>query len=146
MAKAKRISGQDMESKAGMEYAVEQGEKWHIDLGAIQERIDAYIAEAAESGRYSISGLCIKLGITREALRLWRMGYVNTADEQIARVLPKPRSDGGGSKSGAICAALLGGVRRVQDAEQAHQAAGKRGCDGECAAARTLHRPTTWDA
>jgi hypothetical protein len=77
-----------MDSAARLEYAAERDGKWHIDLNAVKARIDAYLMEAAEAGRYSISGLCIALGITREALRLWRMGYVSAEDEQSARVLP----------------------------------------------------------
>lgn len=88
MTKTRRISGQNMDSAAGNEYATEQDGKWAIDLGAIQARVDDYLSEAAETGRYSISGLCIALNITRETLRLWRMGYVSVADEQSARVLP----------------------------------------------------------
>lgn len=88
MTRAKKVSGQDMGSAEGMEYAAEKSGGWNIDLDAIQARIDAYLVEAAETGRYSVSGLCIALGITREALRLWRMGYVSVADEQSERVLP----------------------------------------------------------
>jgi hypothetical protein len=88
MTKTKRISGQDMAAAQGLPFAVETEGKWQIDLCAIQSRINAYLEESAETGRYSISGLCIALGITREALRLWRMGYVSVADEQSARVLP----------------------------------------------------------
>ena len=90
MTKTKKVSGQDMDSAAGIEYIAEQDGKRSIDLGAIQARVDAYLSEAAESCRYSISGLCIALGITRETLRLWRMGYVSVPDEQSARVLPNP--------------------------------------------------------
>ena len=86
--RTKRISGQDMESALGGEYAQLRDNKWHIDLAAVRARVDAYLQEAEEAGRYSISGLCIKLGVTRETLRLWRMGYVSAADEQRARVLP----------------------------------------------------------
>ncbi len=88
MSGTKRISGQDMTESQGLPYMTETEGKWRIDLCAVQSRIQSYLEEAAETGRYSISGLCIKLGITREALRLWRMGYVNTADERSARVLP----------------------------------------------------------
>lgn len=90
MTKTKRISGQDMDSTAGIDYAAEKDGICQIDLDAIQTRVDAYLGEAAETGRYSISGLCIALGITREMLRLWRMGYVSVADEQSGRVLPNP--------------------------------------------------------
>jgi|GEM_PF-1534829 hypothetical protein len=88
MGKAKRISGQDMAEAGGVPFAVEADGKWRMDLTAIQSHIGAYLEEAAGTGRYSISGLCIALGITREALRLWRMGYVSVADEQSVRVLP----------------------------------------------------------
>lgn len=88
MGQSKRISGQDMDSAAGVAYAAEQNGKWRIDVDAIQARINGYLKDAEEAGCYSISGLCIALGITRETLRLWRMGYVSVADEQRARVLP----------------------------------------------------------
>ncbi|MEL7603482.1 MAG: hypothetical protein AAGU77_10035 [Bacillota bacterium] len=86
--RAKRISGQYMDSAMGGEYAQLRDGKWHLDLAAVRACVDAYLKEAEGAGRYSISGLCIKLGVTREALRLWRMGYVSAADEQRARVLP----------------------------------------------------------
>jgi len=86
--RTKRISGQDMENVLGGEYAQAQDGKWHINLTAVRACVDAYLKEAEEAERYSISGLCIKLGVTRETLRLWRMGYVSAADEQRARVLP----------------------------------------------------------
>lgn len=90
MTKTKRISGQNMDSAAHIDYAAEKNGICQIDMDAIQDRVDAYLGEAAKTGRYSISGLCIALGITRETLRLWRMGYVSVADEQGARVLPNP--------------------------------------------------------
>ena len=90
MNKTRRVSGQEMDYGAHNEYATAQDGKWGIDLGAIQARVDAYLGEAAQTDRYSISGLCIALNITRETLRLWRMGYVSVADEQSARVLPSP--------------------------------------------------------
>ncbi len=90
MTKTRRVSGQNMDSGAGFAYAARKDEDWEIDLDAIQARVDTYLAQAAETGRYSISGLCIALNITRETLRLWRMGYVSVPDEQSARVLPNP--------------------------------------------------------
>jgi len=86
--RTKRISGRDMDSAPGGRYAQLRDGKWHIDLDAVHSCVDAYLQEAEETGRYSISGLCIKLGVTRETLRLWRMGHVNATDEQRARVLP----------------------------------------------------------
>ena len=86
--RVKRISGHDMDSAMGVEYAEQRDSNWYIDLGAVRARVDTYLKEAEEAGRYSISGLCITLGVTRETLRLWRMGYVSAADEQRARVLP----------------------------------------------------------
>lgn len=90
MTRAKKVSGQNMDSADNLEYAAEKDGRWHINLDAIRARIDAYLEEAAETGRYSVSGLCIALGITRETLRLWRMGYVSAADELNERVLPNP--------------------------------------------------------
>ncbi len=88
MSRAKRVSGQGMTGSQGLSYMIALDGKCQIDLGTIQSRIEEYLAEAAGTGRYSVSGLCIKLGITRETLRLWRMGYVSAADERSARVLP----------------------------------------------------------
>ena len=88
MDRAKRISGNDMDSAMGVGYSQQRDGKLYIDLAAVHSRVDAYLSAAEEAGRYSISGLCIALGVTRETLRLWRMGYVSAADEQRARVLP----------------------------------------------------------
>jgi hypothetical protein len=88
MAQSKRISGQEMDSAERTAYSAERDGKWDIDMGVIQARIGEYLKAAEEAGCYSISGLCIALGITRETLRLWRMGYVSVEDEQRARVLP----------------------------------------------------------
>ena len=82
-----RISGTNMET-ADFPYSVKAQEGFDIDTAAIDSKVDGYIAEAAEADRYSVSGLCIALGITRETLDLWRAGYVCREDEEDKRVSP----------------------------------------------------------
>lgn len=74
----KRISGTKLK-KAGL-YTTKSQEGWQIDIGAVSGRIKAYLSEAAQSGKYSVAGLCIALGITRERLSLWRSGYYSSGD------------------------------------------------------------------
>ncbi len=89
MAKRKRrMSGTQMKDNTGCAYAVQEQEMWQMDLGAVGRCIDAYLKEAAESGKYSISGLCIALGVTRSLLGLWREGYVCEADARDAATAP----------------------------------------------------------
>ncbi len=89
MAKRKRrVSGTLMKDHEGCAYAVLERDVWRIDLGAVGQLVDAYLKEAAESGKYSISGLCIALGVTRSLLALWREGYVSEADARDAAVEP----------------------------------------------------------
>ena len=87
MAKKKtRVSGTQLKDE-GI-YTVQSEGGWQMDLGAVKRRIDAYLKEAAETGKYSISGLCIALDIPRSLLGLWREGYVCEADAASAAVLP----------------------------------------------------------
>ena len=53
---------------------------YEIDIKGIQDRIEAYITEAEEKGKYSISGYCIALGISREQLARWMTGYMRDTD------------------------------------------------------------------
>ena len=75
---AKRMSGSRMAE--GEPYAALVDGAWQLDVDAVKARADAYLAEAAEAGRYSLAGLCLALDITRETLELWRRGYVSRAD------------------------------------------------------------------
>lgn len=76
--KKNRISGTKLK-QAGLYTKELQGE-WSIDVGAVADRIKAYLSEAEKSGRYSVAGLCIALDITREKLALWRSGYYSSDD------------------------------------------------------------------
>ena len=53
---------------------------FNVCTGAIERRIDEYLKEARSMGKYSIAGLCIALGITRERLEAWREGYFYPED------------------------------------------------------------------
>ncbi len=87
MAKRRtRVSGTQLKSE-GL-YTVRSGGSWQIDLAAVRRRIDAYLKEAAETGKYSISGLCIALDVPRSVLGLWREGYACEQDTGAAAVLP----------------------------------------------------------
>jgi len=80
MAKRKTtISGCGLQEAAA--YTKEaQGEDLEVDIDEIQGAIDEYLAEAQESGKYSVAGLCIKLNIMREVLDAWRAGYFLAGD------------------------------------------------------------------
>lgn len=86
-----RVSGKAM-AKAGAAFLggyVKQGEGgYEIDTGKIEAKMNEYFEEAAAADRYSISGLCIALGITRGTLDLWRAGYVCGFDAQDKRTSP----------------------------------------------------------
>lgn len=87
MAKKKmRESG--MQLKEEGIYTIQADGIWQMDVGAVKRRIEAYLKEAAETGKYSISGLCIALDVPRSLLGLWREGYVCEADAASAIVLP----------------------------------------------------------
>jgi hypothetical protein len=89
MAKRKRrVSGTLMKDHDGCAYMVQEQGTWQMDVRAIRQRIDDYLKEAAESGKYSISGLCIALGIPRGLLALWREGYVSETDARDGAVEP----------------------------------------------------------
>ncbi len=89
MAKRKkRVSGTMMKEHGDSAYAVQTQDGWNIDLDAVRQRIDAYLKDAEESGKYSISGLCIALGVTRSMLALWREGYVMEMDARNPAVRP----------------------------------------------------------
>ena len=88
---AKRMSGSRMAE--GDAYAAETDGVWQLDVTAIKARADAYLAEAEEAGRYSLSGLCIALDITRETLELWRRGYVCRADAEAGLTPNKALSE-----------------------------------------------------
>ena len=70
MAKKKRASGTAMTAAFGGEYAIkEQDGTWRFDVGAVSENMTAYLEEAEQSGKYSLAGLCLGLGITRRRIR-----------------------------------------------------------------------------
>lgn len=73
-----RISGIGLKEKA--DYTIEINGAWNADTQQINERINLYLNDAADAGKYSIAGLCIALGITRERLNLWREGYFTSED------------------------------------------------------------------
>jgi hypothetical protein len=77
----------------GDAYAVLADGVWQLDLGAVRARTDAYLAEAAEAGRYSIAGLCIALDVTRDTLELWRRGYVSRTDAEMGLAPNKALAD-----------------------------------------------------
>jgi len=86
MAKGKtKISGQELVYELSYTKKGKEG-SFEADIEAIRKQIDVYLNEANESGKYSIAGLCIALGITRELLDAWRDGYFlisDIHDEQI---------------------------------------------------------------
>ncbi len=84
---AKRMSGSHMAE--GAPYAALTDGMWRLDVDAVKARADAYLAEAAEAGRYSLAGLCIALDVTRETLDDWRRGYASRADAE-AGLAPNP--------------------------------------------------------
>lgn len=84
-----KVSGKNIET-GDFQYAKRNGDGWEIDTEAIDSKVDGYIAEAAASDRYSVSGLCIALGIQRETLESWRAGYINELDEADKRIRPNP--------------------------------------------------------
>jgi len=87
MAKRKkRVSGTGL--KGGEAYTVLENGVWHADISAVKLCIEKYIMEAAGSGKYSLAGLCIYLGITREKLTLWRSGYFLAQDRGDACIAP----------------------------------------------------------
>lgn len=80
MAKRKtRISGKELKHETGYTQKNKDGE-YEICVSKIQEYIDEYLKEAQETGKYSVAGMCIGLGITRERLDAWRDGYFDVAD------------------------------------------------------------------
>lgn len=86
-----RVSGKGMDKKGAAfpeEYLKKAGDGWEIDTGAIDGRMNEYFEEAAAADRYSISGLCIALRISRGMLELWRAGYVCRFDAQDKRTKP----------------------------------------------------------
>lgn len=86
--KKARVSGTQMKDSKSCAFAMPTQEYWQMDIGAVQQRIDAYLKEAAGTGKYSISGLCIALDIPRGLLSIWREGYANEMDVVDAGVLP----------------------------------------------------------
>lgn len=73
-----KISGKGLSKEAAKrlgKYVIRREGGWEIDTGGIDERMKQYFEEAAAADKYSIAGLCIALGITRETLELWRAGY-----------------------------------------------------------------------
>ncbi|MFA5676635.1 MAG: hypothetical protein WDA65_08975 [Christensenellales bacterium] len=82
-----RISGIRLKEKT--DYTIEANGAWDVDIQNIAERINTYLKDAADAGKYSIAGLCIALGITRERLNLWREGYFRIED--IGCAVPNPR-------------------------------------------------------
>ncbi len=89
MAKRKtRISGTGMKGADGIPYCIQTEVSWQIDIESIKMRVERYLSEAAESGKYSIAGLCIALNVPRAVLGLWREGYVCAADTRDPGVVP----------------------------------------------------------
>jgi hypothetical protein len=84
-----RVSGKSTEEE-NYPYAKKTADGWEIDTDAIDRKVDEYICEAAAADRYSVSGLCIALGITRDTLELWRAGYISAKDEADKRIEPNP--------------------------------------------------------
>ena len=83
----KKISGFETDCAHETAYFKCAGSKWEIDLDAIQNKLATYIDKEDKAKKYSISDLCIHLGITRDTLAIWRMGYVCEADFQDARII-----------------------------------------------------------
>jgi len=80
------VSGTQLKEECA--YTVQSEGGWHMDIGAVKKRIDAYLKEAAETGKYSISGLCIALDVPRSVLGLWREGYASESDVGDSGVRP----------------------------------------------------------
>jgi len=89
--KKTRVSGTMMKDGGGCAFVVRTQNAWEMDIAAVKKRLETYLDEAAESGRYSIAGLCIALGIPRSQLALWREGYVSAADFRDTAVLPNAK-------------------------------------------------------
>lgn len=88
MAKRRtRVSGCDMNRQMGYAKKTADG-LWTMDVGEVDAYVKEYVAEAEETGRYSIAGMCIALGVTRETLQQWRSGYVSARDAMDTDVLP----------------------------------------------------------
>jgi len=89
MSKKKRISGVGMTTATGGPYAREMDDgAWMLDVGEVSTRMAAYLDDAAQRGKYSVAGMCLGLGITREVYELWRCGYVcaeDAGDETVVR-------------------------------------------------------------
>lgn len=86
MANRKKcVSGMELGSEAA--FTTQADGVWNVDISAVRGRIDAYLGEAAQAGKYSLSGLCIALGITRSRLALWRGGYFAAEDMADSAVL-----------------------------------------------------------
>lgn len=86
MSKRKtRVSGTQLKEE-GL-YTVQSDSGWNMDIDAVKRRINVYLKDAAETGKYSISGLCIALEVPRSVLGLWREGYVCEQDAGNAAVL-----------------------------------------------------------
>jgi hypothetical protein len=86
-----RVSGKGMDRNGAAflgNYIKQGAQGWEIDTGAIDASMKEYFEQAASNDRYSISGLCIALGITRDTLELWRAGYVCGFDAQDKRTKP----------------------------------------------------------
>jgi hypothetical protein len=82
-----RISGKQTET-GNYPYSKKTDSGWETDTDAIDRKVDEYICEAAAADRYSVSGLCIALGIPRETLELWRAGYISEKDEADKKTAP----------------------------------------------------------
>jgi hypothetical protein len=80
MAKKKmRVSGCGLESKKPYSSRTMDG-LFEVNIGDIKRETQKYLLGAQESGVYSIAGLCIELGVTRQTLDAWREGYYATED------------------------------------------------------------------
>ena len=90
MAKKKQhISGTGLKSAAL--FTRGSGGVFEADTNTLKSSIEKYLAGAAETGKYSLAGLCIALGITRERLALWRSGWFCAQDAADAAVMPNEK-------------------------------------------------------
>ena len=109
----KRMSGSRMAE--GDAYAALRDGVWQLDVDAVKARTEAYLSEAAEAGRYSLAGLCLKLDITREVLELWRRGYASRADWE-AGLVPNAALADCIARAMLHLQRVLGGERQARDA------------------------------
>lgn len=86
--KRMRVSGTQMKEPADRLYMKKMQDGWQMDVETVKRRIETYLDEAAETGKYSVSGLCIALNIPRGLLGLWREGFACETDIGDSAVYP----------------------------------------------------------